>query len=119
MVATSASSLLFYAYITKKFNKFEKLGIPYEKGHFPCGSFNLLRPDVTHMYEHLAELHKKHAGKKYTGWFLFGQPVLNIQDPELLRQIMVKDFNSFVERTGYDSTVFRDGGRLDHDSCLM
>jgi len=113
VVATSASSLLFYAYITKKFNKFEKLGIPYEKGHFPCGSFNLLRPDVTHMYEHLAELHKKHAGKKYTGWFLFGQPVLNIQDPELLRQIMVKDFNSFVERTGYDSTVFRDGGRYD------
>merc|ERR1711910_251272 len=42
VVATSATSLLFYRYITKNFNKFEKLGIPYEKGHFPPGSFNLL-----------------------------------------------------------------------------
>ena len=116
VVATSATSLMFYRYITKHFNKFEKLGIPYEKGHFPSGSFNLLRPDLTHMYEHLANLHKKHASERYCGWFLFGQPVLNINDPELLRQIMVKDFNSFVERTGYDSTVFQDGGRYNnHD----
>ena len=55
VVATSATSLMFYRYITKHFNKFEKLGIPYEKGHFPSGSFNLLRPDLTHMYEHLAK----------------------------------------------------------------
>ena len=123
VVATSATSLMLYRYITKNFDKFEKLGIPYEKGHFPSGSFNLLRPDLTHMYEHLASLHKKHASERYCGWFLFGQPVLNINDPELLRQIMVKDFNSFVERTGYDSITFQDGGRyntiLTHPNLIL
>jgi hypothetical protein len=30
--------LLLYRYVTKNFNKWEQLGIPHVKGHFPFGS---------------------------------------------------------------------------------
>merc|ERR1712038_1570947 len=64
--------LLLYRYVTKKFGKWEALGIPYSKGSFPFGSYN----------------------------FLLGKPVLAINDANLLKHIMVKDFDHFVDRQG-------------------
>ena len=32
------------------------------------------------------------------GNYIMGSPILNIKDPDLLRQILVKDFDSFVDR---------------------
>lgn len=34
-------------------------------------------------------------GYKYGGVFKFGQPTLLIRDPELVKTVLVKDFNSF------------------------
>ena len=106
------SSVAVYKYVTKNFDKWEKLGIPYEEGHFPYGSFNI--GVISNMYKHLPEYHLKHcASSPYFGWFMFGQPVLNITDPEILRSILVKDFNSFVERSSYDGDFFKNGGKYD------
>ena len=112
IVLTSLSTAALYRYVTKEFDKWEKLGIPYERGHFPYGSFNLLS-QTPHMFEHVHEMHKRHRAEPYCGWFMMRQPVLNINDPELLRHIMVKDFNSFTERSSYDSDTFLEGGKYD------
>ena len=34
-------------------------------------------------------------GYKYGGVFKFGQPMLLIRDPEIIKSVLVKDFNSF------------------------
>ena len=65
------------------------------------------------MFESVRELYQKHWANRYLGWFLMGQPVLNIVDPKLLRVVMVKDFSSFVERSSYDSDILKLGGKYD------
>ena len=112
LLATSLSSLALYKYVTKNFGRWEKLGIPYEAGRFPVGSINLFSQEK-HMFDSIEELYMKHRGNRYFGWFMMGQPVLNIVDPELLRIIMVKDFNTFVERSSYDGDIFKQGGKYD------
>ena len=42
--------------------------------------------------------HKQFASEKYFGWFLFGKPILGLNDVNLLRHVMVKDFDHFVDR---------------------
>ena len=112
IVLTGLSTAALYRYVTKEFDKWEKLGIPFERGHFPYGSFNLLS-QTPHMFEHVHLMHEKHKAEPFCGWFMMRQPVLNINDPELLRHIMVKDFNSFTERSSYDSDTFLEGGKYD------
>jgi len=38
---------------------------------------------------------RKLDGYKYGGVFKFGQPMLLIRDPEIVKNVLVKDFNSF------------------------
>jgi hypothetical protein len=38
LLLVSLLLLLLYRYVTKNFNKWEQLGIPYLKGYFPMGS---------------------------------------------------------------------------------
>ena len=65
-------------------------------------------------------------GHRVHGWFLLGKPALSINDPELLKQIQVKDFNHFVDRMevnmaksylkGGESDKVNDGGEKEMDS---
>ena len=112
VLATGVSSLALYHYTTRQFDKWRALGLAYEEGHFPYGSFNIFN-QKKHIFDHITYLHKKYQGERYVGWFMMGQPVLNINDPELLRIIMVKDFNHFVERSSYDGDMFKEGGQYD------
>ena len=112
VLATSLSSLALYRYVTKNFDRWEKLGIPYQAGRFPVGSINLFSQEK-HMFDSLEEFHQKHSASRFFGWFLMGQPVLNIVDPELLRIILVKDFNIFVDRSSQEGEMFRRGGKYD------
>ena len=88
--------LVFYQYVTKNFGKWKNLGIPHTSGHFPFGSYNFL--SGRHMDQVSAEDHQRFASEKYFGWFLFGKPILALNDVTLLRHIMVKDFDHFVDR---------------------
>merc|ERR1719499_13166 len=102
-----------YWYITKSFDKWEKLGIPYVKGHFPYGSYNIIS-QKKNLTDYVEEGYKEFVNERYFGWFLFGKPVLAINDPEILKNIQVKDFSHFVDRTDANFTKsFRDGAPLD------
>ena len=37
-------------------------------------------------------------GLNYYGVYLMGKPALTVKDPELIRRILVKDFDHFVDR---------------------
>ena len=64
---------------------------------------NLMKGDYERFQEH-----------DYHGWFLLGKPVLAINNINLVKQILVKDFNHFVDRTNPDIVkVFSGGGDLD------
>jgi len=104
--------LVFYHYVTKNFGKWKTLGIPYTSGHFPFGSYNFL--SGRHMDQVSAEDHQRFASEKYFGWFLFGKPILALNDVTLLRHIMVKDFDHFVDRQDRTAVSKQfSGGELD------
>merc|ERR1711970_744858 len=104
--------LVLYRYVTKSFGKWKDLGIPYSKGYFPFGSYNFL--SGRHLDDMSGDNHRRFADEKYFGWFLLGKPVLAINDVNIIKQIQVKDFDHFVDRTSdaVNRTMFR-GGELD------
>jgi hypothetical protein len=44
------------------------------------------------------EMYKKAEGLKFFGVYFLGMPTLTIIDPEIIRSILVKDFDHFVDR---------------------
>lgn len=92
--------LYFYYETTKQFNFFKKLGIPYCKPTFPFGSnagWKVFMGKVP-----LPELDiisaEELPGEKVFGYFMFGQPNFVINDEELAKHILVKDFEYFTDR---------------------
>jgi len=105
---------LAYRWIAKHFGKWEKEGVVHDKPSWPFGTHNLM---AKHLHDCGAEDYKKwkiDGGHKFHGWYLFGKPTLSINDPELLKLILVKDFNHFVDRNEVHTTrSFQTGGKLD------
>lgn len=72
-------------------------GIPYEEPSFIFGnmkdsSYRRTFPQV------LDELYFKHKEKKLLGIFVYTKPSILINDVELLKHILVKDFSHFHDR---------------------
>jgi hypothetical protein len=57
----------------------------------------------------------KAEGQKVFGTYVFGIPVYNIRDPELIRRILVKDFDHFVDR---QANQFRKVSRSKTDEVI-
>lgn len=106
--------LLFYRYVTKNFNKWEQLAIPHIKGQFPMGSHKDLFLGRAHLNElSKADYHRFKEEPLY-GWFLLGKPVLGVNNLDLVKNILVKDFNNFVDRNSdIMQEALKSGGDLD------
>ena len=85
---------LVYNYVTKQFNLFDDLGIPYVKPKFPYGSFNIFKQEK-HLFDHLKESYDRYRDEKIFGWFLMGKPMYNINDVDILKQVCISMFFSF------------------------
>lgn len=48
----------------------------------------------------LADLHLKHKKKKILGSWVFGKPIFQPMDHEIIRNILVRDFNHFHDTYG-------------------
>ena len=90
-----------YWICTRRFDFFAKQGIPHDKPSFPFGSSNakevlmgresFWRTDVA-----LAES-ERFKDEKVFGYFMMGQPTTIINDEELAKHILVKDFDHFTD----------------------
>jgi cytochrome P450 len=49
--------------------------------------------------EQLQRIYNEHSDKPYVGIFAFDKPSLLIRDLELVKNILVKDFQNFMDRT--------------------
>ena len=48
--------------------------------------------------EHLQRIYNEHSDKPYVGIFSFDKPSLLVRDLDLVKNILVKDFQNFVDR---------------------
>merc|ERR1711936_112856 len=105
--------ILLYRFITKSFDKWEKLGVPYKPGRFPSGSFPFFTKWLN-FTDHVENACKEFKDEKFFGGFMFGKPILIINDVELIKAIKVKDFNHFTDTQDDNiSETIRIGGELD------
>uniref|UniRef100_A0A1Y1N4A8 Cytochrome P450 n=1 Tax=Photinus pyralis TaxID=7054 RepID=A0A1Y1N4A8_PHOPY len=93
-----AFAILFALFkLTRVYSQWRDKGVPYIKPIYFLGNFggNVLR---LKSFETLTrECYNAFPNSRYVGLYQFRQPILLIRDPELVKQITIKDFDTFPE----------------------
>lgn len=115
VLVPAAGFYALYRYVTKNFDKWEKLGVPGPKPSFPFGTFGSQFLQTKHLNEINMEDYEMFPDDKIYGIFWCGMPMIVIKDPELVKQVFVKDFHNFVDRESAAATdfIFKSGSRTD------
>uniref|UniRef100_A0A6M2DZN4 Putative cytochrome n=1 Tax=Xenopsylla cheopis TaxID=163159 RepID=A0A6M2DZN4_XENCH len=94
----------FYIYGTWTYGKFKGTKVPYLQPLPLVGNtlnFILKRED---MIENIGKLYKMFPGHRFVGFFQMRLPGIILRDPELIRQITVKDFDGFPNHRPFFDT---------------
>ena len=100
LLAISLAFIYLYWTCTKQFDEFKKRGIPFAKPSFPFGSSNAkecLMGNVNFMLADKGLAEGEFKNEKVFGYFMMGQPTLVINDEELAKHILIKDFDHFTD----------------------
>lgn len=87
---------LIWKYIHRKYDFFEERGLPYAKPTPIFGNSFKLMFKLEALPELMLGISNKFRTSKFVGFFDFREPSLVIQDPDMIKQIGVKDFENFV-----------------------
>ena len=87
-----------YFYATRNFKFWKELGVPYVKPTLFFGNLKECTLQKTTIGEQLQRIYKEHSDKPYVGIFSFDKPSLLVRDLELVKNILVKDFQNFIDR---------------------
>ena len=104
---------LLYYYITSTWNYWKSQGVYTIKPSFPFGSFKSMTTRKIAIHDELMNLTKETKGLPYFGGYLMRAKIFVIQDPEIVRQVLIKDFDNFVDRrSGRMMEQFRQSDKL-------
>lgn len=98
-VAVGAIILLLYHYGSKKYEYFLTKPIPALKPTFLLGNTGAMlfhRRDVS---SHVKLLYNSFQDSKIAGFYDLMKPIYMLRDPEVIKQIAVKDFDYFMDHT--------------------
>jgi cytochrome P450 family 6 len=90
--------LSLYIYFTRNFNFWMKNGIPYLKPLPFVGSLKDVVLQKVGISRYITELYHEHKSKPYLGIFAFDSPALVVFDLDLIKKILVKDSQVFINR---------------------
>ncbi|XP_077296728.1 cytochrome P450 9e2-like [Arctopsyche grandis] len=84
-----------YSFITRNNNYWKQKKVPFEKPKFFFGNFKDVFSGLKHfglLYDHF---YTNFKNASYVGLYKLWTPAILLRDPELIRNILVKDFQSF------------------------
>ncbi|XP_001358028.1 probable cytochrome P450 9f2 [Drosophila pseudoobscura] len=87
---------LFYRWATANNEFFKEKGIPFAKPKLYFGNMAQMFLRQKAMFDIVCDLYNKGGSNKVYGIFEQRQPLMMIRDPDLLRQITIKDFDHFI-----------------------
>ncbi|CAG9838975.1 unnamed protein product [Diabrotica balteata] len=92
-------STLLYVYFTRNFNYWKKRNVFHRKPVPFFGNFKAVATMKSTIGEWLRDEYNRAAKQPYFGIFVFDEPKLVIKSPEIIKNIMIKDFSNFSDRT--------------------
>lgn len=98
LLLTVSFWILLYRYFTRNFDYWRNRNVPYLTPEAFFGNFRdalLLKRTAA---EHLTDLYNQ-MKTPFFGIFILDKPVLIVRDPELVKAVLVKDFDYFHDRT--------------------
>lgn len=93
---------IVYGYFKYSFGYWKLRGIPHDEPSFPYGNIKNVGKTI-HSSIFLKRMYDKFkpTGAQFCGIYFFARPVAIVLDLNLLKHILVKDFNNFNERGLY------------------
>nr|CAD7575657.1 unnamed protein product [Timema californicum] len=98
ILSATAVVVFLYWYLTSTFSYWEKRGVPFVK---PLPVFGNVADHIflrNTSSESYAKIYKKLEGHQFGGFYSGSTPNLIVRDPVIIKQILVKDFNHFIDR---------------------
>ena len=90
-----------YVFFKESFNYWKKRNVPYAKPTFPFGNLGdmvFLKASIGQL---LQNIYKELDGEKYGGIYMLTKPGFIFRDPDIIKNVLVKDFTSFHDRGFY------------------
>jgi cytochrome P450 family 6 len=95
---TACVLAVLYVYFKLSTTYWKKRNVPYVAPKFPFGNFADALFNRKSVGDVCEDLYKKLDGEKYIGAYGFAKPMFIIRDPDIIKNILVKDFASFHDR---------------------
>ncbi|XP_051175855.1 cytochrome P450 9e2-like [Leptopilina boulardi] len=92
---------IYLLYLYTKNDIFKKSGVPHIKPWPLLGNMGPVIFNKTSLPKMIANIYKSKSKAKYFGFYEFKNPILVICDPELIKSIGIKNFESFTNRKGF------------------
>ncbi|XP_055304014.1 uncharacterized protein LOC129569305 [Sitodiplosis mosellana] len=86
-----------YLYVKNSYSYWKRRGIPYKTPSFPFGNFPKTFMSKKCLGEELQDIYNESA-EPFIGVFTSIQPALLVRDPKIIKDIMIKEFQSFGHR---------------------
>ena len=90
-----------YIYFKWSFTYWKKRNVPYIEPIFPFGNFIDMVLTRRQIADICADIYNNLEGQKFGGTYIFTSPRFFVRDPDLIKDIMVKDFSTFHDRGVY------------------
>ncbi|KAK9508017.1 hypothetical protein O3M35_007768 [Rhynocoris fuscipes] len=98
IVLVTAVIILLHWTLTRKFSYWKRKGFLNYPGYFPFGTSKELTLVKRYQGFIHQELYNKLSPNPFGGIYVWNEPILFIRDPEIIRLIMVKEFQHFRDR---------------------
>lgn len=91
-------TILLYYYLTLTFDYWKVRDV---KGPRPVPLFGNMKDVLLHktnMTEYFVNIYNSYKDERYVGLFFRSRPILLLRDPQLIKNILMKDFSGFPQR---------------------
>lgn len=108
-LSTVVVALLIYLWFQHKFTYWSRRGVSGPAPVFPFGNIKDVIRKKEQFFQPYIDCYFKYKHLPYVGMYSFHQPVLLINDLDIAKQILMKDFENFQSRGTYSGGI---GDRL-------
>lgn len=95
LVVLFSLSAVFYWFMTRNFNYWKKRNVLEFKPTPIFGNFADCFLQKKNTGQFIRDLYDKAKGHKFMGFYVFYKPFLMVRDPDIIKHILIKDFDYF------------------------